>query len=103
MSKEDTLNKLIKLLAHAISHKIGSIVNKDNYYAEKYAKEAINFFNLAKKASLEANWNREDLATIERSLRKKIISELESKDFLDNSKFDFVNVEIKKTMVELMC
>lgn len=101
MSKEDILDKTVKLLAHAISHKIGSIVNKDSYYAEKYAKEAINFFNLAKRASLEKNWNKDDLIAIEKSLRKKLIEELKEKYFLDNKKFEFVDIEVKKALREL--
>jgi len=101
MSKEDTLDKMVKLLAHALSHKIGSIVNKNSYYAEKYAKEAINFFNLAKKTSLEGNWNRDDFDAIEKSLKRKLNEELELKDFLDNRKFDFVDIEIKKALREL--
>ncbi|MDO8509399.1 MAG: hypothetical protein Q7S27_06995 [Nanoarchaeota archaeon] len=101
MSKDDGLNKLVKLLTHGLSHKIGSIVNKDSYYSEKYAKEAINFFNLAKKVSIEGNWNRKDLDLIEKLLRKKLIEELKAKSFLDEKKFEFVDFELEKCLKEL--
>jgi len=101
MSKQNTIDKLIKLLAHAISHKIGSIVNKDDHYAERYSKEAINFFNLAMRASEEENWNLYDKSIIKKLLNKKLISELSKREYLDVKKFDLIDKEIEKALDEL--
>lgn len=101
MSKQNTINKLTKLLSHGISHRIGSIVNKEDPYAEKYSKEAINFFNLARRTSTEENWNIHDKKQIKEKLKHELKNELERKDFLDNKKFAFIDSEIDLVLKEL--
>ena len=101
MNKQDRINELTKLLTHSLSHKIGSIVNKEDYYAEKYSKEAINFFNLARKVFEDGNWNNNDKIKIKIELKRKLINELERKDFLDKKKFDIMEEEMDNTLKEL--
>ena len=88
-------------MAHSLSHRIGSIVNRNNPYARKYFKEAVNFFNLAKKASTEENWNNFDKSEIKTMLKKELIDELTKKIFLDNKKFELVDKEVERVLKEL--
>jgi len=98
MGKRDNIKRLVNLLAKSLSHKIGSIVNKEEIYAPKYAKEADNFFELAKDISEEENWNIQDKITIKGELQRKLRKELEQKDFLDNKKFDIMEEEMDKAL-----
>jgi hypothetical protein len=45
MSKIKTTKELVNLLAIALRHKIGSIVNSNEIYAQKYARDAEVLFN----------------------------------------------------------
>ncbi|MBI2449561.1 hypothetical protein HYV49_04665 [Candidatus Pacearchaeota archaeon] len=101
MNKRNRITELAKLLVNSLSHKIGSIVNKEDPYAEKYSKEAINFFNLAKKVLENGNWNNYDKIKIKEELKKKLSNELEKRDFLDKRKFDIMDEEIDKALKEL--
>ena len=101
MGKMDSIMELARLMAHSLSHRIGSIVNRNNPYAQKYFKEAVNFFNLAKKASTEENWNNFNKSEIKTMLKKELIAELTKKRFLDNKKFDLIDEEIDKVLKEL--
>ena len=101
MSKKDTINELTNVLAIALRHKIGSIVNENEIYAEKYSKDAEMLIKLATKILLRENWNQYDKLKIKEELKIKLRKELEKKEFLDNKKFDIMNNEIEKILTQL--
>ena len=98
MGKNKDIDELTNLMTKALRHKIGSIVNKDEFYAAKYSKDAENIMKEAEKVLLRQNWNSYDKARIMRQLRAKLRKELEQKDFLDNKKFDIMDSEIEKAL-----
>ncbi len=95
------MQELANLMSKALRHKIGSIVNKDEFYSGKYAKDAENILKEAEKVMLRHNWNKYDKAEIKEQLRAKLRKELEEKDFLDNKKFGIMEGEINKALNEL--
>ena len=101
MGKNKDITELTNLMSIALRHKIGSIVNKEDIYAEKYAKDAENILEEAKKSSIKQNWSYEDRLEIKRQLRKKLLKELMEKVFLDNRKFDIMDEEMNKALKEL--
>lgn len=101
MSKKDNLNKLTTFLALALSHKIGSLVNSNEIYSQKYKKESDNYLNLAREITFEENFNSYDKEEIKTTLKRKLTNELTKKDFLDNKKFTLIDEEIDKTIKEL--
>lgn len=101
MSKRKTINELTNVLSVALRHKIGSIVNNNEVYASKYAKDADLLLKEAQKISLKENWNSFDKKEIRDKLKIKLIAELKSKDFIDGRKFDFVDEEIKRALALL--
>jgi len=100
MGKNKDINELTNLMAKALRHKIGSIVNKDELYASKYAKDAESIMAEAEKVLLRQNWNSYDETRIKEQLRIKLQKELEQKDFLDNKKFEIMDSEIEKALKE---
>lgn len=98
MGKNKDIGELTNLMTKALRHKIGSIVNKDEFYAAKYAKDAKNIMKEAEKVLLRQNWNSYDKARIREHLRIKLRKELEQKDFLDNKKFEIMDSEIEKAL-----
>ena len=100
MGKNKDINELTNLMSKALRHKIGSIVNKDELYASKYAKDAESIMAEAEKVLLRQNWNSYDETRIKEQLRIKLQKELEQKDFLDNKKFEIMDSEIEKALKE---
>src|SRR3990167_9400230 len=98
MGKNKDIDELTNLMAKALRHKIGSIVNKDELYASKYAKDAESIMAEAEKVLLRQNWNSYDETRIKEQLRIKLQKELEQKDFLDNKKFEIMDSEIEKAL-----
>ena len=98
MGKKDDIDELTNLMSRSLRHKIGSIVNKDEFYAERYAKDSENLMKEAEKVLERRNWNREDKIRIKGRLREKLFKELEEKDFLDNKKFDIIDDEMEKAL-----
>jgi len=94
MGKKQSIGELTSLLAKSLRHKIGSIVNKNEIYSQKYAKDAEVLLKEAQKVSLKENWNSYDKSEIKQELEKKLTKELEEKTFLDESKFNHINSEI---------
>lgn len=94
MSKNQNVHELTNILTIALRHKIGSIVNKDEIYAQKYAKDYEMFLKEAVKISLRENWNDSDKIKIKNELKGKLMDELEKKEFIDNRKFDIMKKEI---------
>lgn len=101
MNKKDTISELTNILAVALRHRIGSIVNDKEVYAQKYARDAEVLLNEAEKISLTINWNRYDKINIKEILKKKLKGELEKKDFLSGKKFEIMDKEIEETLVFL--
>ncbi|PIN81375.1 hypothetical protein COV11_02095 [Candidatus Woesearchaeota archaeon CG10_big_fil_rev_8_21_14_0_10_30_7] len=101
MSKTSAIKELTNLLTKSLRHKIGSIVNKNEFYANKYAKDAEVILKHAERVGLEYSWNEEDKATIKEQLKKKLKKELEEKTFIKEEKFEVIDEEINKTLKEL--
>ncbi len=100
MGKNKDIDELTNLMTKALRHKIGSIVNKDELYAGKYAKDAESIMKEAEKVLLRQNWNNYDKIKIKDDLRAKLRKDLEQKDFLDGKKFDIMDSEIEKALKE---
>jgi|SRR3989344_800983 len=94
MGKKGDISELTTLLSLALTHRIGSIVNPNELYSEKYRKESDAFLKKAVKISLRQNWNRYDKIKIRGLLEKKLRESLEKRDFLDKKKFEFMKEEI---------
>jgi len=91
---------LTNLMSRALRHKIGSIVNKDEFYAGKYAKDSEHLMKEAERVLERRNWNRDDKILIKGELRKKLLKELQEKDFLGDKKFDIMDDEMEKGLRE---
>ena len=100
MGKNKDIQELTNLMTKALRHKIGSIVNKDEFYANKYAKDAEVIMKEAEKVLLRQNWNSYDKVKIRSQLKAKLIKELKQKDFLDNKKFEIMDEEINNALKE---
>jgi len=98
MSKTKNIQELTTILSIALRHKIGSIVNQNEIYAQKYAKDAEVLIKEAQKISLKENWNNYDKEKIKEILKKKLKYELEKREFLDNKKFDILEDEMSKVL-----
>lgn len=98
MSKKRAIHELTNLLAIALRHKIGSIVNPDEVYAQKYAKDAEILMKEAGKIALRENWNNYDKIKIKEELNRKLKQELEKREFLNDRKFEFINEEIDRAL-----
>jgi len=100
MGKNKDIDELTNLMTKALRHKIGSIVNKDEFYAHKYAKDAENIMREAEKVLLRQNWNNYDKEKIKGELKTKLHKELKEKEFLNDKKFDIMEDEINKALRE---
>lgn len=98
MSKNQNIHELTNILAIALRHKIGSIVNKNEIYAQKYARDYEIFLKEAIKISLRENWNDKDKTEIKNELKSKLKYELEKREFIDNQKFDIMDKEINEIL-----
>ncbi|MBI3051527.1 hypothetical protein HYY74_03650 [Candidatus Woesearchaeota archaeon] len=101
MGKNKDIQELTNLMSRALRHRIGSIVNKEEFYAGKYAHDAETIIEEAEKVMLRHNWNKYDKAAIRAQLNAKLRKELEEKDFIDSRKFDIMEGEISKALKEL--
>jgi hypothetical protein len=101
MSKSKNTQELVKILVIALRHKIGSIVNENEIYAQRYAKDAEVFLAEARKTANRENWNSSDKIVIKEQLAKKLKQELESKTFLNEKKFEIMDAEILSTLKDL--
>jgi len=98
MVKNDIIKELTNLLALAVVHKIGSIVGFNEIFSKKYEKEVENFIQQAGDIKLEENWNNYDKEIIKNETKSKILKKLKEKDYLNESKYDFVDREIEKVL-----
>lgn len=100
MGKNKDIDHLTNLMAKALRHRIGAIVNNDEIYANKYAKDSESIMKEAKKVLLQHNWDNDDKIEIKEQLRIKLRKELEERDFLDDRKFEIMDGEIEKALKE---
>ncbi len=98
MSKTKTIRELINILAVALRHKIGGIVNPNEIYAQKYSKDADVLMKEAIRISLKENWNNYDKTKIKDELKRKLKVELGNKEFINERKFDIMDEEIDKIL-----
>jgi len=98
MGKNNDIEQLTNLMSKSLRHKIGSIVNENEIYAERYAKDSDMIMKEARKINSKKNWNSYNKVKIKEKLRKKLKKELEEKDFLDNKKFEIMDEEINKAL-----
>ena len=98
MSKTKIIHELTNLLAKALRHKIGFIVNPNEIYAQKYTKDSEVLMKEAQKIAIKENWNNYDKVKIKEELKRKLELELEKKDFLDNRKFEIMDEEVEKAL-----
>lgn len=98
MGKRSDIEQLANLTSKALRHRIGSIVNENEIYAARYAKDAETIMKEAEKIVNKWNWNNYDKEQIKEKLRKKLEKELTEKDFLDNKKFEIMDEEINKAL-----
>lgn len=101
MSKKQILDELTNILAISLRHKIGSIVNSNEIYAEKYARDSEIFFKQAETIKQQASWNYNDKIEIKQELKRKLRNEFEKKDFLPDEKYSLMNSEIEKALKRL--
>lgn len=101
MGKRDDLRELVNILVKALRHRIGSIVNPDELYAEKYAKDADVLLNQARMVLSRENWNDYDKRVIKVELEKKLFIELDEKKFLNEKKFEIMDGEIEQVLGEM--
>jgi len=101
LGKNKTIHELTTLIAISLRHKIGSLVNKNEIYAQRYAKDSEILLREARKVSVKENWNKEDKLRIKEESRIKLRKELEERSFLDNSKFDLIDRELDRVLGDL--
>ncbi|MBS3092420.1 hypothetical protein J4466_03295 [Candidatus Pacearchaeota archaeon] len=101
MSKKQAIQEMTNILAVALRHKIGSIVNKEEIYAGKYAKDAEVLLKEAKKMAIKENWNIYDKTKIRQELLKKLKKELQEKNFIDDKKFEIMEIEMEKVLINM--
>lgn len=100
MGKTDDLRQLVNLLTKALRHKIGSLVNSNDFYAGKYAKDAEIILKEAEKVLLKWHWSNNDKQEIKTRLQKQLKEELTEKTFLDNKKFEIMAEEMEKVLAD---
>ena len=101
MSRSKIIEELTNLLAIALRHKIGSVVNENEIYSQKYAKDAEVLIEQAKKNMGGINFSIYEIKEIINKTNIKLKKELESKPFLKDRKFEIMNVEMNKVLNEL--
>ena len=94
MNKSKLIREIINLLVVGLRHKIGSIVNSNEFYSQKYAKDSEILIKQAQNLSSNIHFNSYDINDIRNNLKSKLKIELESKEFLDKRKFDLIDSEI---------
>ena len=84
-----------------MTHRIGSIVNDNEIYAQKYAKDAEIFFQEAKKSIGDISFNYYERKEIINKIKEELRKELASKEFLREKKFKIMDEEVDKVLKEL--
>jgi hypothetical protein len=98
MGRSKLIEELTTLLAIALRHKIGSIVNENELYAQKYAKDSEVLIEQAKKLIMAVGFNIYEKKEIKNMLKLKLRKELEAKTFLSEKKFGIMDGEADKCL-----
>lgn len=96
MGKRSDIEQLTNLMCKALRHRIGAIVNENEFYAGKYAKDAEIIMKEAEKVLNRQNWNNYDKKDIKEKLRNKLKKELIEKTFIGEKKFEIMDEEVEK-------
>ena len=98
MGKKDDIAQLTNIMAVSLRHRIGALVNNDDFYAEKYAKDAEHIMKEAERVLKRQHWNADDKIRIKEALSIKLHKELEEKEFLHEKKFEVMDEHIQKAL-----
>jgi hypothetical protein len=101
MGHKKEIEEFTNILATALRHKIGGIVNFMEVYASKYSKNYEILLKEAKKILEKTTFNFYEKKEIKEILGKKLYAELASKEFLSDKKFDIMGEEIEKVLKEI--
>ena len=101
MGKKHDVDELTTLLSKSLRHSIGAFVNREEFYADRYAKDSEVLLREAEKVVARRSWNKEDVIEIYELLRKKLRKELEEKTFIGTEKFDIMDAEIETVLKRL--
>ena len=101
MGKLSNIDEITTILAGALRHKIGALVGREEYYEEKYKLEANARFEKAKKIVDNCHFNTYDKSIIKSKLLYKLKNELESREYIDNKKFEIMDKQIDEVLKEL--
>ena len=80
MGKKHDLDEASTLISTALRHKIGSLVNFQEPYADRYAKDSVVLTKEARKVLLRHNWNADDKRELQELVKKKLHKELKEKN-----------------------
>ena len=101
MGKSDHLQTLARMIALAVAHKIGYLIQSDSDYAKKYQKEYMNFMRQAESINFLEHWNDFDKEQILQISRKKVTDELSARTYLKAEKFTIIEKELFNVMHDL--
>src|SRR3989338_895412 len=101
MGKKHDIDELTTLLSKSLRHSIGDFVNREEFYADRYAKDSEVLLQEAEKVVAKRSWNKDDISGIREVLKRKLKRELEEKSFIDNKKFDFMDEEVENVLKRL--
>lgn len=102
MGKTQLIKQLTNLLSKALRHKIGSMVNSDEFYTAKYAKDYEVLFREALRIYLQYHWNKQDLSTIRLQVGRKLHKELKEKEFIADKKFEIMDEQLEEVIQRLV-
>lgn len=102
MGKKHDIDELTTLLSKSLRHRIGSLVNSNDFYADRYAKDSEVLFREAEKVVAKRSWNKKDVLEVREILRKKLRKELEGKTFISNKKFDVMEKEMESVLTRIL-
>ena len=101
MGKKHDVDELTTLLSKSLRHSIGAFVNREEFYANRYAKDSEVLLREAEKVMEKRSWNKEDIVEVRELLKKKLRKELEEKTFIGDEKFDVMDAEIDAVLKRL--
>lgn len=101
MGRKHDVDELTTLLSKSLRHSIGAFVNREEFYADRYAKDSDVLLREAEKVVARRSWNKGDISEVRELLRKKLRRELEEKTFIGNKKFDVMADKIEKALNRL--
>ena|SRR3989344_6498136 len=101
MGKRDKIHTLARLIALAVAHRIGVLLDLHSTYANKYRKECANFIRQAENTQWGEHWSSSDKKEILETAKKESLRELAARTYLAPEKFKLLEKEILYVMHEL--